>query len=969
LDILVNDAISLSVRAFEGRLSSGYVFTKEHNQNMASTASVLQAAIAVADEYPDAAEYLFEKCRGSIEYTLVEIGEDGSFSETMEYFTGGVGELYHYCAALDSAVKDGASVPSALDISGTPGLDKAVDFPIYYQGPVAAFNYGDSVSTRISTPMMFYAANKYGKPQYAWYLLKLDEEDASLRLRGREAAYALALFDPNNVDAGDFALDKAYIHKEPLGVNGFSLRSSWTDPDMLFAAMQGGDNEAFHQHYSLGTFVLEYAGQRWVNQTGKHAASGTTYNFIQTGSYADYYHTRTEGNNTLLINPDMSAGQNKDAMAVVEKFESGKNTAFGILDMTSTHDDYVSAKRGMMLTDNRSKLIVQDEVVAKKPSEFYWFAHTNARVVIADDGKSALMEKNGEKMYVRLAAAPESARFSLMAIEPLPTSPNPASQQGEYLPEYTGDKKLTVHVEGIKEMTLSVEFIPIRDGEGIPKTFAAAVPMAQWTSDEKEEQEEQVKTPGESVALRIDSPVAFAGGKRTYVDINNYDVVPFTENGRTLVPVRFISENFGATVGWKESTQTVSVAYQDKKITLQLGSTEMDVNGNKVILDVPAKTYNGRTLIPLRALVEALGKTVFWDDRGIIIISDGAAAYSEETIVNLYKMLSYRIKIDEAELMRFNPEITEYTVEVENENALPQVSFTEAPTLTPANVAITQGNPATVKIDGTEYNIHFTENPFADSQYVANTITDFKVSASGQMAAPDADPIIQVADVASSIEWGTYQKSGSIDGIINEEIANRWTGNGAQWVSYDFGSVQNVHSLALATLKSDERSFTLGIDVSKDGLNWTTVKAEVTTNLSPMPTVIELGDVEARFIRLNAKSASNGTYSSYTEVRFYKNHADEQLDWASWNDRFGLNVAAGKAGDTLQLSVIAKNTFGNDVDLSQYKVTYECKNPEIAEVDANGKVTLKAKGVATVLIKAESFGMMTQSATLVIGVE
>ncbi|MBQ4161042.1 MAG: hypothetical protein IJD83_08940, partial [Clostridia bacterium] len=228
LDILVNDAISLSVRAFEGRLSSGYVFTKEHNQNMASTASVLQAAIAVADEYPDAAEYLFEKCRGSIEYTLVEIGEDGSFSETMEYFTGGVGELYHYCAALDSAVKDGASVPSALDISGTPGLDKAVDFPIYYQGPVAAFNYGDSVSNRISTPMMFYAANKYGKPQYAWYLLKLDEEDASLRLRGREAAYALALFDPNNVDAGDFALDKAYIHKEPLGVNGFSLRSSWT---------------------------------------------------------------------------------------------------------------------------------------------------------------------------------------------------------------------------------------------------------------------------------------------------------------------------------------------------------------------------------------------------------------------------------------------------------------------------------------------------------------------------------------------------------------------------------------------------------------------------------------------------------------------------------------------------------------------------------------------------------------------
>ncbi len=968
LDVLMADGVARVIKGYEGRMSSGSVLKQQHNQNMVSTASNLFAAIAIADEYPSVADYIIEKCRGSIEYTLVEIGKDGSFSEPMEYWNYGVGHFFKYSAALDSAVKDGASVPAALDISNTPGLENAADFPIYYQGPVGFFNYGDSTSNKSVSPIYFYLANKYNKPQYAWFELKQEDENTALRLKGKDAAMAIAYYNPENVSAGDFALDKSYVSTEKYGVNGMSFRSSWNDADVLFAAMQGGDNESFHQHYSLGTFIIEYAGERFLHQTGKHAASGTTYNFTQKGDHDSFYHIRTEGNNTLLINPDHTPGQKKTAMAVLEKFEEGKNTSYGILNMTQTHDDYESAKRGMMITDNRRKIIVQDEVVAKGASEFYWFAHTDADVVIADDGKSALMEKNGKKIYVRLAAAPESARFSLMAVEPLPLSPNPDSQKGEYLTAYTGDKKLTVHVTNIKEMTLSVEFIALKDGEGIPTDLPSAMPMSAWKAD-SDAAKPIVQTLGGSVALRINSAAAFAGGQRTFVDVNNDAVVPFTENGRTLVPVRFISENFGAQVDWNEVEQLVTVRYKNKTIQLRLGDNIMDVNGEKVTLDVPAKTYNDRTLIPLRALVEALGKYVFWDDRGLIIISDEEASYEEAAIVSALNMLSQRIIIGDADLKDFNPEITDYYIEVKDLNQLPGLQAVMVGANKGTPIQVLDGNPATVTFVDKTYNIHFTQNPFLGSKYVANTITDFSVAVGGQMPAPETDPIIPVMNVESSIEWGTYQRSGSIDGIINEEIANRWTGNGAQWIYYDLGSVQNVHSLALATTSSHSRVFYLSIDVSQDGLNWTTVKANAVTNMSPMPTIFELGDVQARFVRLNAEKSSNGAYSSYAEVRIYKNHADEQLDWASWNDRFGLNVAAGKAGDTLQLSVVAKNTFGNDVDLSQYRVTYESTKPEIADVDANGKVTLKSKGVATVLIKAESFGMMTQSATLIIGVE
>ena len=127
---------------------------------------------------------------------------------------------------------------------------------------------------------------------------------------------------------------------------------------------------------------------------------------------------------------------------------------------------------------------------------------------------------------------------------------------------------------------------------------------------------------GKAVMLFLGSPKTYVMGKETKVDVNNDTVVPFTENDRTLVPVRFIAESFGAKVGWDDATQTVTVEVNEKVIKMILGQAEMDVDGNKVILDTPANTYNDRTFIPLRAMVEAINKKVFWDDRGLIIISD-----------------------------------------------------------------------------------------------------------------------------------------------------------------------------------------------------------------------------------------------------------------------------------------------------------------------------------------------------------
>lgn len=127
---------------------------------------------------------------------------------------------------------------------------------------------------------------------------------------------------------------------------------------------------------------------------------------------------------------------------------------------------------------------------------------------------------------------------------------------------------------------------------------------------------------GNGVALWVDHAAAYAAGSLTKVDPANDAVVPVIVEDRTLVPVRFIAEGFGAAVDWDEAAGKVTVQLDGREVALVLGAGEMAVDGAPISLDVPAQTRHDRTMLPLRALVEALGKQVLWDDRGLILITD-----------------------------------------------------------------------------------------------------------------------------------------------------------------------------------------------------------------------------------------------------------------------------------------------------------------------------------------------------------
>ena len=101
---------------------------------------------------------------------------------------------------------------------------------------------------------------------------------------------------------------------------------------------------------------------------------------------------------------------------------------------------------------------------------------------------------------------------------------------------------------------------------------------------------------------------------------------PLQVQGRTLVPVRGVLEKLGAEVAWVPSTRSVIASTPRMDIQLHLGDNQATVNGKQVTLDVPAQEINGHTMVPLRFLGEALGGTVKWDDvtRTVTIVTNGA---------------------------------------------------------------------------------------------------------------------------------------------------------------------------------------------------------------------------------------------------------------------------------------------------------------------------------------------------------
>ncbi len=152
-------------------------------------------------------------------------------------------------------------------------------------------------------------------------------------------------------------------------------------------------------------------------------------------------------------------------------------------------------------------------------------------------------------------------------------------------------------------------------------------------------------------AFLAGSSAVYAEQKKIRLDDNDADAQPIFQNGNLYIPARFAVDRLGEGIVWKEAGQTLT--YQ----------------GQPVALEAPPLTAGGITYIPLHALADAMGKVVFQDTRGLLILSDSIVAIPGEDDTLILDMMRY---------LNSTAGVMAKPVLVPNEN-LPEPAYLPAP--------------------------------------------------------------------------------------------------------------------------------------------------------------------------------------------------------------------------------------------------------------------------------------------------
>ncbi|MCI8336544.1 MAG: copper amine oxidase N-terminal domain-containing protein [Peptococcaceae bacterium] len=114
---------------------------------------------------------------------------------------------------------------------------------------------------------------------------------------------------------------------------------------------------------------------------------------------------------------------------------------------------------------------------------------------------------------------------------------------------------------------------------------------------------------GYDIKLWIGNKQAQVGGKTVTLD-----VAPVIKDGRTMVPLAFVSQSLGATVNWDNTKKEVSYKKGDTKVRMIVGQKSATINEKAVAMDAAVYVENGRTMVPLAFIANALSAKTQWDN-------------------------------------------------------------------------------------------------------------------------------------------------------------------------------------------------------------------------------------------------------------------------------------------------------------------------------------------------------------------
>ena len=426
------------------------------NWKMVCDGSFIAAALAfydVLDE--DFCETILTRCFEDVYQAVRDFynAEDGAYSEGVNYWIYATRFLALCSCALVSAAGEDFGLTDYIGVARSPYWLLALASPNYL-----CFNFGDAHAVSVTSPIFSWLAARYDDPSlYAIRRADIEQGKADYMdlFYFRDVPYA----PPSNIPLafGRVGGDNAAFRTD-VGENA------------LFAAIHFANNNVYHGHNDMGTFIVNIGAKRFFADLGAD-------NYNLKPSYGRCYRFRAEGHNTLIFNPSPETDQARVAACQIDRFADGEES-FALADMSEAFPGK-TVVRGMKMYRKDGSLLLQDEIRCSAEDVIRWSAHTPAAIRLYESGKAAVLDIDGVKMYValladgvfevRAAAADENSPFCYT------NDPSVSAQA-----ENKGIGKLVVHLSKKSAARIAVWMVPLTDGREIPTEKPSIKPLSVW---------------------------------------------------------------------------------------------------------------------------------------------------------------------------------------------------------------------------------------------------------------------------------------------------------------------------------------------------------------------------------------------------------------------------------------------------------------------------------------------------------
>lgn len=463
------------------KVRGAWGFTGRHNNWVTVCAGGMFRTCCMLLEYPrykEKALWLMEKMIACLRNCLAGYAPDGAYIESPSYWSYGTGPFV-------GMIKDMIAVCGTdYGYLDTVGFKDSFYFASRICNPRREYwCFHDSGRGKMDTGLYCFAAKYYNDPALAAIRKKaVDEVGGGL---SDVWNYDLMKASENCTDA---SLD--YVS---YGIETATFRSTWEQEGFHFAGLHGGASEATHGCSDAGNFYLEMDGELWFGDPGSENYNvGAYWSWQPSGDprYL-YYRKSIEAHNLVLLldDKDVPRGQvfntHASPYARIIDYKSEDGHGHMTLDMTPQFGaPCKSAKRALALTENRTAVIVRDEMSFKRPANPIWVATPEAKEIsFSEDGRVAYMAKSfedGTKKILRasILSKDEALRFELIPedttlIENIITKKKSGNALASDSPV-----RLAVRAEGVKKFDLSVVFEIVSAADG--KTKIRETSINKW---------------------------------------------------------------------------------------------------------------------------------------------------------------------------------------------------------------------------------------------------------------------------------------------------------------------------------------------------------------------------------------------------------------------------------------------------------------------------------------------------------